>query len=82
MDEVTTAIISYLEEQRDINEDALKAYELPIQDGDSEIRQMREREAIKIRDRIQELRRHISVIKKMFPSVAKNTRDGRKKDNK
>ena len=62
-------IIEYLEEQKSINEDALKAYEpMVIQDSDAEIRNMREREAIKIRDRITELKRHISVIKKMYPA--------------
>ena len=62
-------IVEYLEEQKSINEDALKAYEpMIIQDSDAEIRNMREREAIKIRDRITELKRHISVIKKMYPT--------------
>ena len=67
--EMRDNIIEYLEEQKSINEDALKAYEpMVIQDSDAEIRNMREREAIKIRDRITELKRHISVIKRMFPN--------------
>mgnify|MGYP006870380065 CR=1 FL=1 len=67
--EMRDNIIEYLEEQKSINEDALKAYEpMVIQDSDAEIRNMREREAIKIRDRITELKRHISVIKKMYPA--------------
>lgn len=67
--EMRDNIIEYLEEQKSINEDALKAYEpMIIQDSDAEIRNMREREAIKIRDRITELKRHISVIKKMYPT--------------
>lgn len=86
MNDVTGVIISYLEEQKEINEEALKAYDLPIQDGDSEIRQMREREAIKIRDRISELKRHISVIKKMFPKsptkvIEEVKKNVRKKNN-
>ena len=65
--EMRDNIIEYLEEQKSINEDALKAYEpMVIQDSDAEIRNMRE--AIKIRDRITELKRHISVIKKMYPA--------------
>lgn len=67
--EMRDNIVEYLEEQKSINEDALKAYEpMIIQDSDAEIRNMREREAIKIRDRITELKRHIAVIKKMYPT--------------
>lgn len=66
--EMRDNIIDYLEEQKSINEDALQAYEpMVIQDSDAEIRNMREREAIKIRDRITELKRHIAVIKQMYP---------------
>ena len=62
-------IIEYLEMEKSINEDALQAYEpKPIQDDDPEIRRMREKEAIKLRDRITELKRHVAVIKKMFPT--------------
>ena len=67
--EMRDTIVAYLEEKKRINEDALKAYEpKPIQDDDPEIRIMREKEAIKLRDRIAELKRHISVIKLMFPN--------------
>lgn len=66
--EMRDSIISYLEEEKGINEDALKAYEPQIiQDSDPEMRRMREKEAIKLRDRITELKRHIAVIKRMFP---------------
>ena len=42
--EMRDNIIEYLEEQKSINEDALKAYEpMVIQDSDAEIRNMRER---------------------------------------
>lgn len=61
-------IIEYLEKEKSINEDALQAYDQnAIQDSDNEIRRMREREAIKLRDRIYELKRHIEVIKRMYP---------------
>lgn len=67
--EMRDKIIEYLEEQKSINEDALMAYEpQPIQDSDAEMRIMREKEAIKLRDRSMELKRHISVIKRMYPS--------------
>lgn len=67
--EMRNQIIDYLEKEKSINEDALRAYEpQPIQDSDSEIRKMSEREAIKLRDRIYELKRHIEVIKRMYPS--------------
>jgi hypothetical protein len=62
-------ILEYLDKEKSINEDALKAYEpQPIQDTDPEIRVMRERERIKLMDRIYELKRHIEVIKRMYPS--------------
>lgn len=62
-------IIDYLEKEKSINEDALKAYEpQPIQEDNEAIRVMREREAIKLRDRIYELKRHIEVIKRMYPT--------------
>lgn len=67
--EMRDTIIEYLEMEKSINEDALQAYEpKPIQDDDPEIRRMREKEAIKLRDRITELKRHVSVIKKMYPT--------------
>lgn len=70
--EMRDTIIEYLEKEKSINEDALKAYEPhPIQDTDAEIRIMRERERIKINDRIYELKRHIDVIKRMYPSDGK-----------
>lgn len=62
-------ILEYLEKEKSINEDALLAYQpQPIQDTDSEIRIMRERERIKLNDRIYELKRHIEVIKRMYPN--------------
>ena len=67
--EMRDNIIDYLENEKSINEDALKAYEDgPIQDTDSEIRILREKERIKLRDRIYELKRHIEVIKRMYPN--------------
>lgn len=67
--EMRDTIIQYLESEKSINEEALKAYEPQIiQDSDAEIRLMREREAIKLRDRIYELKRHIEVIKRMYPT--------------
>lgn len=70
--EMRDTIIDYLEKEKGINEDALKAYEDgPIKSSDSEIRIMRERESIKLRDRIFELKRHIEVIKRMYPNEQK-----------
>lgn len=67
--EMRDSIIAYLEEEKGINEDALKAYApAVIQDSDSEMRLIREKEAIKLRDRVLELKRHIAVIKRMFPN--------------
>jgi hypothetical protein len=68
--EMRDAIVAYLEEEKVICEKALQAYEpKPIQDTDSEIRILREKEAIKLRDRTTELSRHIAVIKRMFPNL-------------
>ncbi|QYS85420.1 hypothetical protein JJC03_09230 [Flavobacterium oreochromis] len=67
--EMVTTIISYLDDEKVINENALKAYENnSLLDTDSDIRILREKEAIKLRDRITELSRHIAVIKRMFPN--------------
>jgi polyhydroxyalkanoate synthesis regulator phasin len=72
MAELIQPVIDYLEEEKSICEDALRAYEpQAIQDSDSEIRIMREREAIKLRDRVSELKRHIAVIKRMIPKHVK-----------
>ncbi|MES2796677.1 MAG: hypothetical protein V4683_11960 [Bacteroidota bacterium] len=68
--EMRDSILEYLSEEKTINEKALSAYEpKPIAEQDSEIRIMREKEAIKLRDRITELSRHIAVIKRMFPNT-------------
>lgn len=68
MAEVKNVIIKYLQGELKINSDALKAYDAmsnPIQEADLEIKKMREIEAIKLRDRIHELTRHIAVINLM-----------------
>lgn len=68
MAEIKKNIISYLQEECKINSDALKSYEdreNPIQNSDVEIKRMREIEAIKLRDRIHEITRHIAVINRM-----------------
>lgn len=66
--EVKKNILEYLQEEQTINIDALKAYEdrdNPIQSSDKEIQKIREIEAVKLRDRIHELKRHIAVINRM-----------------
>jgi hypothetical protein len=68
MAEVKQNIIAYLTEEVTINMNALKTYEErdnPIQNSDPEVKRMREIEAIKLRDRIYELNRHIAVINRM-----------------
>jgi hypothetical protein len=68
--EMKNTIIAYLEGEKKINEDALKAYDnySSLTENDSEIRRMREREAIKLRQSISDLSRHIEVIKRMYPN--------------
>lgn len=66
--EMKDKIITYLEGEKKICEAALKAYEPGvITESSEEIRVMREKEAIKLRDRSYELSRHIEVIKAMYP---------------
>jgi hypothetical protein len=61
-------IIEYLEGEKEVWENALKAYEpKTIDDEPNEVKVLREKEAIKLRDRITELTRHIKVIKAMYP---------------
>lgn len=70
--EMKDSIIDYLQEEADVNSKALQTYEdKPFQDSDPELRRMREIEAIKLRDRINQINRHISVIKRMFPDKKK-----------
>jgi len=67
--EMRDQIIEYLEKEKSICEDALKAYEPGvISEINEEIKVMRERERIKLNDRIYELKRHIEVIKRMYPN--------------
>ena len=61
-------IIQYMEDQLDVEIEALKTYEddgLPIGETDVEIKKIRESEATKIRHHIYELKKHIAVIKRM-----------------
>ncbi len=67
--EIRDNIIAYLEGEKKINELALEAYkDSSITENDSEVRRLREREAIKLRHSITELSRHIEVIKRMYPN--------------
>jgi hypothetical protein len=67
--EMRNTIIDYLQDEADVNSKALAAYEeKPFQDSDRELNRMREIEAIKLRDRVNQINRHISVIKRMFPT--------------
>lgn len=80
MDEVKNMIIQYLQEEKEICEAALRqydSYDSPMQDADQEIKKMREVEAMKLRNNIHELNRHIAVIRRMVPPI-KNTSADRK----
>lgn len=71
VDKMSKNIIEYLNEEMENNQEALmRAYEKPKPGGEysDEVQRIREIEAIKLRDRVQELRRYISVIKRMFPT--------------
>jgi hypothetical protein len=72
MAELKRSVIDYLQDELKINSDALKAYDdlnNPLQTADPEIKRLREFEAIKLRDRIHELNRHIAVVKRMYPDA-------------
>ena len=61
-------IIEYLEGEKAVWEEALKAYEpKTLEDIPNDVKVLREREAIKLRDRITEITRHVKVIKAMYP---------------
>lgn len=68
MAEVKKSVIDYLEDELRINTAILKTYEdkESIINSDTEIKMMREIEAIKLRDRTHELTRHIAVIRRMY----------------
>lgn len=71
MSEVRRSVVEYLQEQVNINQDALKAYDVnpleKIEDG--EVRRYREIQALILREKIHDLNRHISVIKRMYPDA-------------
>lgn len=72
MAEVKRTVIDYLQDELEINTAALKAYDTnTIEDEkrNKEVLQMREIEAIKLRDRIREISRHIAVIRRMYPDA-------------
>jgi ribosomal protein S15P/S13E len=72
MAEVQRTVVDYLQEEAKINSDALKAYEPNSVDDnnrDPEVKKIREIQAMILRDRINEINRHIAVIKRMYPNA-------------
>lgn len=71
MNAVIKMVVDYLEDEKAINDAALKPYEdvSPVMDTDPEIKKMREIEAMQLRAKNRELSRHIAVIKRMVPPV-------------
>jgi hypothetical protein len=68
MAEVKQNVLNYLQDELEVNTAALKSYEdrESVINGDDQIKRMREIEAMKLRDRIHELNRHIKVINRMY----------------
>ncbi|HRO18373.1 MAG TPA: hypothetical protein PLU07_09300 [Ferruginibacter sp.] len=68
MAEIKLEILDYLTEQLSINQQELNKYEadvlLPPTVPDI-VKQMREQEAIKLRDRVSQISQHISAIKRI-----------------
>lgn len=75
MQEVIRPVIEYLEGEKEVYESALQAYtsDSPIDSLDSEVKKMREIEAIKLREKITDLNKHIKVIKLMVPKSTTTT---------
>lgn len=72
MAQIRRTVIDYLQDESKINGDALKAYDpSPVEDTgrDPEIKRYREIQAMILRDRINELNRHMAVIKRMYPDA-------------
>lgn len=72
MAEIRRSVIDYLQDQANINQDALKAYEVsPLEEDkrDPEVKKIREIQAMILREKIQDLNRHIAVIKRMYPDA-------------
>ena len=72
MAEVQRSVVDYLQDEVKINSDALKAYDSnPMEDDkrDPDVKKLREVQAMILRDRVQELNRHIAVIKRMYPNA-------------
>lgn len=72
MTEIRRTVTDYLQDEVKINSDALKAYDpVPMEDDkrDPDVKKLREIQAMILRDRINELNRHIAVIKRMYPDA-------------
>lgn len=72
MAQVQRSVVDYLQDELKINSDALKTYDHnPMEDDkrDADVRKLREVQAMILRDRINELSRHIAVIKRMYPNA-------------
>jgi hypothetical protein len=72
MAEVQRTVVDYLQDELKINSDALRAYDHnPMEEDkrDSDVKKMRELQAMILRDRINEINRHIAVIKRMYPNA-------------
>ncbi len=69
MSEAVKPILSYLTKRMGNKVDALKAYDGPINKSDPEIRQIREIEAVKLRNEIQILKDLIDVFSAMYPEA-------------
>ncbi|NCT92932.1 MAG: hypothetical protein GXC72_00785 [Chitinophagaceae bacterium] len=73
MAKVKSGLIDYFTERLDIENSALETYNKlgPIQGSElpDDVKRMREIQAILLRDRVNELNKHIAVIKRIFPDA-------------
>jgi signal-transduction protein with cAMP-binding, CBS, and nucleotidyltransferase domain len=69
MAEVVKPIVNLLDKRMKNKLEALKAYDGPINDSDSEIKKMREIEAIKLRHEVDVLKDLSDIVQAMYPNA-------------
>ena len=73
MHKIRTALIDYFTEQANTESTALGIYDklgpIESQELPDDVKKLREVQSIVLRDRINELNKHIAVIKRIFPDA-------------
>lgn len=69
MAETVRPIVALLDKRMKNKMDALKAYEGPINESDSEIKRIREIEAVKLRHEVDVLKDLSDIVQAMYPNA-------------